>query len=123
MIKTFVADFKPAQNDFIIYVLEKDLVPMQPSKLLTAEIEKELTNAKAKVNFHGYGEYRDRCAPGEKNPCRKNLYNPNHKPSELPRIMTMNLAPFSNSYFKIYAEDQRVGLQETIISNPPRLPW
>ena len=122
VIKTFVADFKPAQNDFIIYVLEKDLVPMQPSKLLTAEIEKELTNAKAKVNFHGYGEYRDRCAPGEKNPCRKNLYNPNHKPSELPRIMTMNLAPFSNSYFKIYAEDQRVGLQETIISNPQGCP-
>ena len=122
VIKTFVADFKPAQNDFIIYVLEKDLVPMQPSKLLTAEIEKELTNAKAKVNFHGYGEYRDRCAPGEINPCKKDWDNPNHRTSELPRIILMNLAPFSDSYFKIWAEDQRVGLQETIISNPQACP-
>lgn len=122
VIKTFVADFTVAQNDFIIYVLEKDLVPMQPSKLLTAEIEKELTNAKAEVNFHGYGEYRDRCAPGEKNPCKKDWNNPNHRTSELPRIMKMNLAPFSDSYFKIWAEDQRVGIQETIISNPQGCP-
>ena len=122
VIKTFVADFKPAQNDFIIYVLEKDLVPMQPSKLLTAEIEKELTTAKATVAFHGYGEYRDRCAPGEINPCKKDWDNPNHRTSELPRIILMNLAPFSDSYFKIWAEDQRVGLQETIISNPQACP-
>jgi hypothetical protein len=122
VIKTFVADFKPAQNDFIIYVLEKDLVPMQPSKLLTAEIEKELTTAKAAVAFHGYGEYRDRCAPGEKNPCKKDWNNPNHMTSELPRILIMNLAPFSDSYFKIWAEDQRVGIQETIISNPQACP-
>ena len=122
VIKTFVADFKPAQNDFIIYVLEKDLVPMQPSKLLTAEIEKELTTAKATVAFHGYGEYRDRCAPGDINPCKKDWDNPNHRTSELPRIILMNLAPFSDSYFKIWAEDQRVGLQETIISNPQACP-
>ena len=122
VIKTFVADFKPAQNDFIIYVLEKDLVPMQPSKLLTAEIEKELTTAKATVAFHGYGEYRDRCAPGEINPCKKDWDNPNHRTSELPRIILMNLAPFSDSYFKIWAEDQRVGIQETIISNPQACP-
>jgi hypothetical protein len=34
----------------------------------------------------------------------------------------MNLAPFSDSYFKIWAEDQRVGIQETIISNPQGCP-
>jgi hypothetical protein len=122
VIKTFVADFKPVGNDFIIYVLEKDLVSMPPSKLLTAEIEKELVTAKTEIAFHGYGEFRDRCAPGEKNPCKKDWNNLNHRTSELPRISRMNLAPLSDSYFSWLKGNQRTELQETIISNPQGCP-
>lgn len=122
VIKTFVADFTPAGNDFIIYVLEKDLIPMQPSKLLTTEVEKELVTGKTEVALHGYGEYRDRCASNEKNPCKKDWNNPNHRTSEFPRIMRMNLAPLSDSYFSWLTGNQRTELKETIISNPQACP-
>ena len=118
VIKTFVADFSSGGlNDFIVYVLEKDLISMQPSKLLTTEIEQELVAVKAEISMHGYGEYRDRCSSGEKNPCKKDWNNPNQRTSELPRIMRMNLTPFSDSYIKWVIGNQRAVLKETIISN------
>ena len=86
VVKTFVADFTQSGNDFIVLVLDRDLVTLPPANLLTSEIEAELVNARAEVDFHGYGEYRDRCAPGEKNPCKKDWNNPNQRTSELPRI-------------------------------------
>jgi hypothetical protein len=74
------------------------------------------------VVFHGYGEYRDRCAPGEKNPCKKDWNNPNQRTSELPRITKMNLAPLSDSYFPWITGNQRTEIRETIISNPQGCP-
>ena len=118
VIKTFVADFSSGGlNDFIVYVLEKDLISMQPSKLLTTEIEQELVAVKAEISMHGYGEYRDRCSSGEKNPCKKDWNNPNQRTSELPRIMRMNLTPLSDFHIKRWPGNQRAVLKETIISN------
>ena len=100
VIKTFVGDYKKSTmggfNDFIVLVLDKELATVSPAKLMTAEIEAELVKARAEVVFHGYGEYRDRCDPGQKNPCAEDRNNPNKSPSELPRIMRSNLAPKSD---------------------------
>ena len=122
VIKTFVADFTQIGNDFIVLVLDRDLVTVSPAKLMTAEIEAELVNARSEVVFHGYGEYRDRCAPGEKNPCKKDWNNLNQRTSELPRIVRMNLAPLSDSYFSWLTGNQRTELRETVISNPQGCP-
>ena len=101
VIRTFVGDYKKSStgwtlNDFIVLVLDRDLATVSPAKLLTAEIEAELVKARAEVVFHGYGEYRDRCDPGQKNPCAEDRNNPNKGPSDLPRIMRSNLAPKSD---------------------------
>ena len=100
VIKTFVGDYKKSsmggQNDFIVLVLDRDLASISAAKLMTAEDEAELVKARAEVVFHGYGEYRDRCDPGQKNPCAEDRNNPNKSPSELPRIMRSNLAPKSD---------------------------
>ena len=122
VIKTFVADFTQMGNDFIVLVLDRELVTVSPAKLMTAEIEAELVNARSEVVFHGYGEYRDRCAPGEKNPCKKDWNNLNQRTSELPRIVRMNLAPLSDSYFSWLTGNQRTELRETVISNPQGCP-
>ena len=122
VIKTFVANFTQFGNDFIVLVLDRDLATVSPAKLMTAEIEAELVNARAEVVFHGYGEYRDRCAPGEKNPCKKDWNNLNQRTSELPRIARMNLAPLSDSYFSWLPGNIRAELQETVISNPQGCP-
>jgi hypothetical protein len=58
-------------DDIVIYVLEKDLIQAEPVALLTPEIEKELIASRAEIKMHGYGEYRDRCRPGENLPCSK----------------------------------------------------
>jgi hypothetical protein len=101
VIKTFVGDYKKSStgwtlNDFIVLVLDRDLATVSPAKLMTAEIEAELVKARAEIVFHGYGEYRDRCDPGQKNPCAEDRNNPNKSPSDLPRIMRSNLAPKSD---------------------------
>lgn len=101
VIKTFVGDYKKSStgwtlNDFIVLVLDRDLAAISPAKLMTAEIEAELVKVRAEIVFHGYGEYRDRCDPGQKNPCPEDRNNPNKSPSELPRIMKSNLAPKSD---------------------------
>ena len=101
VIKTFVGDYKKSStgwtlNDFIVLVLDRDLATVSPAKLMTAEIEAELVKARAEVLWHGYGEYRDRCEPGQKNPCPEDRNNPNKSPSELPRINKSNLAPKSD---------------------------
>ena len=100
VIRTFVGDYKKSsmggQNDFIVLVLDRDLASISAAKLMTAEAEAELVKARAEVVFHGYGEYRDRCDPGQKNPCAEDRNNPNKSPSELPRIMRSNLAPKSD---------------------------
>lgn len=121
VIKSFVGDYKLGKtgfglNDFIVYVLEKDLAPIQPSKLMTSDIEKELLAAKAELSYHGYGEYRDRCAPGQQAPCQKDWNNPNQSGSDLPRINKINLAPLTD--FTWMNPDMKADLQfESLISN------
>ena len=121
VIKTFVGDYKLSKfgmgvNDFIVYVLEKDLVPMPPSKLMTIDIERELVKGKSEVSYHGYGEYRDRCAPGEKAPCKKDWNNPNQSGSELPRVNKINLAATAD--FTWMTADVKADLEsEAVISN------
>lgn len=121
VIKTFVGDYKKSKvgyslNDFIVYVLEKDLVPIQPSRLMSADIEKELLAAKTELSYHGYGEYRDRCAPGQQAPCQRDWNNPNQSGSDLPRINKINLAPLTD--FTWMHPDLKADFQfESLISN------
>jgi hypothetical protein len=83
---------------------------------MTPEIEKELVDAQAQVDFHGYGEYRERCAAGQKNPCPKDFNNPNQSTSEFPRINRINLAP--KSAFPWLEGDQLAdAANETLVSN------
>ena len=120
VIKSFVGDFKKGTvvgdlDDFIVYVLEKDLVPMKPGKLMTVAMQTELVAASARVMAHGYGEYRDRCDPGEAPPCKRDWSNPNKTPSEFPRspIGVHNLAP--KSFFPWLAGDREKELAGEIL--------
>ena len=120
VIKTFVGDYKKSsmggQNDFIVLVLDRDLASISTAKLMTAEDEAELVKARAEVVFHGYGEYRDRCDPGQKNPCAEDRNNPNKSPSELPRIMRSNLAPKSDFPW-LQGQQLTDVAQETLLTN------
>jgi hypothetical protein len=125
VVKLFLADFKTipsggAINDFVIYVLERDLVPMVPGKLITPEINQELVEAKAEVEFHGYGEYRDRCAPGQSPPCKKDWQNPNQRTSEFPRMSVMKLSPVLSSWMDSQKMSEMAN--ERFISNPQGCP-
>jgi hypothetical protein len=70
-------------DDFAIYVLEKDLIPAAPVKLLTPEIEAEIRESKTPIKMHGYGEYKDRCEPNETMPCMQR-----YKKTLQPRTLT-----------------------------------
>ena len=70
-------------GDFVIYILEKDLIQAEPVALLTPEIEKELIATRAEIRMHGYGEYIDRCRAGEVAPCSKKDLR-----TDLPRSIT-----------------------------------
>ena len=121
VIKTFVGEYKKSSagwtlNDFIVLVLDRDLVSISAAKLMTAEIEAELVKARAEVDWHGYGEYRDRCDPGQKNPCAEDRNNPNKSPSEFPRVNKSNLAPKSD--FPWLQGQQLIELaNETLLTN------
>ena len=90
VIKRFIAKnyrFDSATlGDFVVYVLEKDLVDIDEAKLLTPEIEKELIESETPIKMHGYGEYLDRCLPGEELPCTFK-----GKKTDLPRSLTSKL--------------------------------
>ena len=125
VVKLFLADFKTIPsggsiNDFVIYVLEKDLVPMLPGKLITPEITQELVEAKAEVEFHGYGEYRDRCAAGQSPPCKKDWQNPNQITSEFPRKNVMKLSPVLSSWMDSQKMSEMAN--ERFISDPQGCP-
>jgi hypothetical protein len=73
-------------DDFAIYVLEKDLIPAAPVKLLTPEIEAEIRASQTPIKMHGYGEYQDRCEPNETLPC-KQRYKKTLQPRSLTSIL------------------------------------
>ena len=79
-------------GDFMIYVLEEDLADVKPVRLMTPEIEKELTEAKAFIKLHGYGEYYDRCSAGEPLPCSK---KPDSTTLE-PRSISLQIRPYED---------------------------
>jgi hypothetical protein len=120
VIKTFIGDYKRSNlggaNDFAVLVLAEDLIQITPAKLMSPEIETELVNARAEVTFHGYGEYRDRCAPGQKNPCPKDFNNPDQRTSELPRVNKINLAPKSD-FAWLQGQSLIDASKETLVSN------
>jgi hypothetical protein len=95
-----VAKFIPTQyrfnnaglGDFMIYVLEEDLADVKPVRLMTPEIEKELTDAKAFIKLHGFGEYYDRCSAGEQLPCSK---KPDSNTLE-PRSISLQIRPYED---------------------------
>ena len=73
-------------DDFAIYVLEKDLIPANPVKLLTPELELEIRESRTPIKMHGYGEYRDRCDSNEKLPCTSK-YQKTFQPRSLTTIL------------------------------------
>lgn len=79
-------------GDFAIYVLGEDIGDFKPAKLGTAEIQKELEAARAFVEITGYGEYKDRCDPGEQLPCSQ---KPNHRSLE-PRKLKVQIRPYDD---------------------------
>jgi hypothetical protein len=122
VIKIFVGDYKTSTvgglNDFIVYVLEKDLISIAPGKLLTANIEKELVAAQSEVKMHGYGEYQDRCAPSESPPCKEDFNDPKKRTSELPRSPTGSMKLVAPTYFSWLEGSQLRDLaNETLLSD------
>lgn len=79
--KTYRFD-RATLDDFVIYILEKDLIQAEPVALLTPEIEQELISRRSEIRVHGYGEYTDRCRQGEMLPCSKKDLK-----TELPRSL------------------------------------
>lgn len=81
-----------ALDDIVIYVLERDLIPIEPAALMTPDLERELIAKKVPVQMHGYGEYQDRCESGEAKPCSKKA-----KHTEFPRSLKSTLVPLSEA--------------------------
>jgi hypothetical protein len=122
VVKTFVGDYKNSNiwglNDFIVYVLEKDLISIAPGKLLTVEIEKELVALQTEVSMHGYGEYQDRCAADETPPCKEDRSDPKKRSSEFPRSPTGIMKLVAPSYFPWLQAGQLKDLStETLLSD------
>lgn len=96
VIQRFIAKNYRYQNgtldDFVVYVLEKDLISAAPVALLTPEVELEMTEAGSPITMHGYGEYQDRCNPEEKLPC-----SPKHQKTFLPRSLSATLTPLAEA--------------------------
>lgn len=62
-------------RDFAVFILEKDLIEIEPARLMTPEIEKELLKVNSLVKTHGYGIYHvaSGCASGNINACNDDL--------------------------------------------------
>ena len=73
-------------DDFAVYVLEKDLIPAPPVKLLTPELEIEIRESRTPIKMHGYGEYIERCDANEKLPCTSK-YQKTFQPRSLTTIL------------------------------------
>lgn len=120
VIKTFVSPQFRFDNaglgDFAIYILESDLADVKPVRLMTREIEKELTDAKAFVKLHGFGEYYDRCTPGETLPCSK---KPDSNSIE-PRAISLQVRPYEDFKMLVgYERPQLIG--ELLTWQPGRI--
>ena len=88
VLKAFYPNSGNAElDDFVVLVLEKDLVSVEPFPLLQMGQESSVREA----SVRGYGEYQDRCGPGAQGPCPK-------KPtSDVPRQINVNVIPLSQA--------------------------
>ncbi len=88
VIKAFYPNSGNAElDDFVVFVLEKDLVSVEPFPLL--QMGQESSAQYASVS--GYGEYLNRCGPGAQGPC------PEKPTSEVPRQINVNVIPLSQA--------------------------
>lgn len=92
VIKRFFApehddNVKPIIWDFSVLILESDLAPVAPAELLTPEIHAQLLAENGSVKLHGYGEFQDQCAAGQRPPCGGN----NFVTSKIPRMANFKL--------------------------------
>ena len=120
VVKSFISPQFRFDNaglgDFAIYILESDLADVKPVRLMTPEIEKELTDSKAFVKLHGFGEYYDRCTPGEALPCSK---KPDSNSLE-PRAISLQIRPYEDYKTLVgYERPQLIG--ELLTWQPGRL--
>ncbi len=70
-------------GDFAIYVVGEDIADVEPAKLATREIAKELESERAFVEITGYGEYKDRCKEGDQLPCPQDPFGRSLEPRKL----------------------------------------
>lgn len=88
VLKAFYPNSGNAElDDFVVFVLEKDLVSVEPFPLLQMGQESSLREA----SVRGYGEYLNRCGPGAQGPC------PEKPTSEVPRQINVNVIPLSQA--------------------------
>lgn len=88
VIKAFYPNPGNAElDDFVVFVLEKDLASVEPFPLL--QIGQESSAREASVR--GYGEYLNRCGPGAQGPC------PEKPTSEVPRQINVNVISLSQA--------------------------
>lgn len=82
VIKAFYPNSGNAElDDFVVFVLEKDLASVEPFPLLQMGQESSAREA----SVRGYGEYLNRCGPGAQGPC------PEKPTSEVPRQINVNV--------------------------------
>jgi len=86
-------------DDFVVFVLEKDLASVEPFPLL--QMGQESSGREASVR--GYGEYLNRCGPGAQGPC------PEKPTSEVPRQINVNVISLSQA-------ESLVGYERTQLS-------
>ncbi len=88
VLKAFYPNSGNAElDDFVVFVLEKDLVSVEPFPLLQMGQESSVREA----SVRGYGEYQDRCGPGAQGPC------PEKPTSDVPRQINVNVIPLSQA--------------------------
>lgn len=74
-------------DDFVVFVLEKDLISVEPFPLLQMGQESSAREA----SVRGYGEYLNRCGPGAQGPC------PEKPTSEVPRQINVKVISLSQA--------------------------
>jgi hypothetical protein len=100
VIKAFYPNSGNAElDDFVVFVLEKDLASVEPFPLLQMGQESSAREA----SVRGYGEYLNRCGPGAQGPC------PEKPTSEVPRQINVNVISLSQA-------ESLVGYERTQLS-------
>ena len=88
VLKAFYPNSGNAElDDFVVFVLEKDLASVEPYPLLEMGQESSVREA----SVRGYGEYLNRCGPGAQGPC------PEKPTSDVPRQINVNVIPLSQA--------------------------